>query len=375
MEASTLDYDGTERRFTPVHHYPLPAHLPGRYLPSFNGNNQYRLPDPATGEMRSWMRATSLAKMLDDTFLLNQWRIRKVLIGLTQRLNLQADLEQLGHGLVTGEFDENDARGSLNSLADEAAKAADIDKANEFGTAVHDWAAWVDMELLSVHQVPDLFREHVMESLRLQARYQILPVPEYTERIVLSTRYRMAGTLDRVYLDHSLQRCGGHVLGDVKTSRTLDFARLAHAIQLAFYHSCDLMLSEDGTHWEPLPPMDPDIALIMHLPSDAPGNSDVQPVDLIFGRRALDLALQVREIRHEADKKDPNPFGFGSITGDELMTRWFAARFALQTSTTSAEAAQVWESNQDIWNDALTAAGHATLRALTAHAQGNENAR
>lgn len=366
---ATLDLDGNEVRQTPTHHYPLPPHLPGRFLPTFS-NNRYRLPDPVTGDTRSFTRATTVAKVLDDTFMLNQWRTRKVLTGLSARTHLQADLAQIMDTVASGTVDAAWERKALNGLADECGKVANTDQASEFGTAVHDWAAWVDMGLLSVHQIPEIFRPYVLENLRLQARHQLLPVPKYTERIVMNSTLRMAGTIDRIYVDPRRQHhADGMVLGDVKTSKTMLFSALAFCIQLAFYHSCDLMLSEDGTTWEPMPLMWPDVAYIMHLPSDAVEPASVQPINLELGRQALDLAVAVRDMRRRADKE-------AKVSADTLapvpdFERWFAARLALQTSPTPASVAGVWEENQDIWTDALTEIGLATARALTSETERN----
>lgn len=363
-----LDIDGNEVRQTPVHHYPLPPELPGRVAPTFS-NNRYRLPDPVTGEIRSWTRATTVAKALDDTYMLNQWRIRKVLSGLARRTHLQADLDQIVHEIDYGDVDDKWERSKLNELADDCAKAADVEQANEFGTSVHDWSAWVDMGLLSIHQVPEIVRDHVRVNLELQAAHQLLPIPHYTERIVASSRWRLAGTLDRIYIDPRRGHLAdGKVLGDVKTSKNMDFSGLAFCIQLAFYQSCDLMLSEDGKRWEPMPELWADTAYIMHLPSDDVARSSVQPINLELGREALETAMAVRDIRRRADKHAMlPPDGIAPVPDFE---RWFAARLAIQTSLTAADVASVWESNQDIWTDALTEIGHATMSALNGN--GNE---
>jgi hypothetical protein len=368
MDASTLDATGSETRFTPTHHFSLPPRLPGRYYPSFNGNNQYRLPD-RDGQMKSWPRATSLADVLDDTYMLNQWRIRKVLLGLGLRLNLHADLSQIVYDLESTEIDEDQARRPLNAIADEAAKAAGVERASEFGTAVHDWAAWVDMGLMSVHAVPSLFRAHVLKNLQLQADSQLVPIPEYTERIVMNSARGVVGTLDRIYLD-ARRVDVPLVLGDIKTSRTLDFSGIAFAIQLALYQSCDLMLSEDGLTWEEMPVLRTETAYIMHLPSDNADGSSVAPINLEFGRECLELASAVHDIRRRKSA--------AVLTADDLLypmphlARWFAARRAVQMSSSPADLASAWSDYQDVWTHDLTTMGFALMQALPA--QGNENA-
>jgi hypothetical protein len=360
MAGTALDASGNEVRSTPVHHYPLPPSLPGRYEATFNGNNQYRLPDPETGELKSYSRATSIAKVLDDTYMLNQWRIRKVLLGVGTRMNLQADLMQAADCINSGDPDYGPdwERKTLNAIGEEAASAAGTDKASEHGSAVHDWAAWVDAGLISVHQVPEQFRYAVYKHLELLAGAQLLVVPEYTERIVMSSELNTVGTLDRVFLYRDRL-----VLGDLKTSGRLDFSWLSFAVQLAFYQSCDLMLSEDGKFWQDIPPLEDDVAMLVHLPSTDINNAQVVPIDLEFGRTALALAVHVRDIRSRAKKEAP---ATTALSPHPPLDRWFAARLAVQTSATPSDISQVWTEYQDVWTDDLTTLGLELVKAINA---------
>lgn len=356
MGGTALDDSGNEVRSTAVHKYPLPPSLPGRFQPSFNGNNQYRLPDPVTGELKSYSRATSLAHVLEDTYMLNQWRIRKTLLGLSQRDDLAANLSQIAYDVTSTEKTEDEVRGPLNSLAEQAQSAAGTAQANEHGSAVHDWAAWVDAGLISVHDVPIMFQPAVRKHLELLAQHQLIVVPEYTERIVMNTKLNCVGTLDRVFLSGDMDRFPtAWILGDLKTSGKLDFSWLAFLIQLAFYQSCDLMLSEDGKRWETMPSLDERVAFIVHLPSSGIEQADVVPIDLVLGREALDLAHQVRTMRARAPKEARLS---DIVTASrEPLARWFAARLAVQTSASQAELAQVWSEYRDVWTDDLTTLG------------------
>lgn len=360
MSGTALDDSGNEVRRTKTHGYPLPPPLPGRFQPEFNGNNQYRLPDPVTGELKSYSRATSLAKVLDDTFMLEQWRIRKTMIGLSRRMHLQADLDQAVDAINSGEpeYDANWERGTLNAIAEQAQSAAGTDRANEHGSAVHDWAAWVDAGLISVHQVPEMFRSAVVKHLELLATHQLIVIPEYTERIVMSTQLNCVGTLDRIF---EIGALGPMVLGDLKTSGKLDHSWLAFLVQLAFYQSCDLMLSLDGSSWEPMPSLDPAVAFIIHLPSSDIAQADVVPINLTLGRQALALANSVKIMRTVAKKEGRLP----AIPVQHQQKRWFDARLAVQTSTSQDELARVWSEYQEVWTPDLTILGTEILRTLT----------
>lgn len=369
MSATALDAQGNEVRTTATHHYQLPPPLPGRHQAEFNGNNQYRLPHPDTGKITSYSRATSLAKMLDDMYMVHRWNVRKTLLGLASRQDLKTDLHRIKSDIESTETTEEDSRGALENIAEEAASAAGTNTANEFGSAVHDWAAYVDAGLISVHQVPEMFRAHVIRHLQLLADHQLTVLPEYTERVVMNTELNTVGTLDRVLLKRLRPGDSNSlVLGDLKTSAKLDFSWLSFAVQLAFYQSCDLMLSEDGTCWEPMPSLDDTVAFVVHLPSTDLVKAAIVPIDLAFGREALAHAVRVKDIRSRAKKSAPSTI---DMTPELSLTRWFAARLAIQVSTSYEDVSRAWLEYQDVWTHDLTTLGNETIEA---HAHEKRNA-
>src|SRR5699024_1772855 len=117
--------------------------------------------------------------------------------------------------------------------------AAGASEAAEFGTAVHAWLEAIDQGRMIPAMVPEMYREHVHAYMATLARHAVYPVPEYTERTVLNTEYGLVGTLDRIYQlpDDRL------VMGDVKTSKSLEYGYLSYSMQMAGYASADLMLS------------------------------------------------------------------------------------------------------------------------------------
>lgn len=359
--------DGTAVHQSRTAAYPLPPPLPGRsYEPTFNGNGQYRLPNPETGKLTSYTRASTVAKTLEDTWMLDAWAKRMMLIGLQRSLALQADLDQLITEYPAKENTGNparDLRTPLNDLSEEAQFRAGSKAAAEFGTATHAWCEWVDHGMGSVWDVPELFRPWVLGHRRAMAANGLTADPYWTERIVLNTRYGIAGTLDRLFWTHRREL----FLGDIKTSRGMDYSWLYFAIQLAIYHGASHMLSLDGTAWEPMPALDPHTALVMHLPREEPEAARIVPIDMRFGAEALHAAMTVRRLRSSAEKRA----GSVSYALDSFPTeqrRWFAARFALETSRTEAEMATVWEQYSDIWTDELTEIGRRSLRSANANA-------
>lgn len=345
--ATALDAAGNEMRATPVHHYPLPPALPGYAEPLFNGNGQYRLPDPVTGKLTSYTRATTVAKALEDTYMLEAWKRRHVLMGMSLRPDLGDQLDTLIRKHHRGETDLDDLRDPLNRMAEDAMQTAGTSAYAEFGTAVHAWTEVVDLRVCLLSDVPDIFRSHVHKHLYLLCQNGLTVDPVGVERRILNTKCGIAGTLDRIFWGPD----GVRLLGDVKTSKSLDYSWLSFSIQLAIYQSADFMLSLDGTRWEPMPELDASRALVVHLPSTDWIAGTVQPINLEFGRAALEEALRVRNLRSRAPKEVPL---HSETTHDK---RWYEARYEIEISQTREDVAELWVQYQDIWNDDLTSLG------------------
>src|SRR5262245_29608755 len=149
--------------------YPMPPPLPGRtYVPVFNGNGQYRLPSPWSGKPTSYTRASTVAKTLEDTWMLDAWAKRMMLLGLHQRAatflrkldGLVSDWHGDNPGVETGTRAARDLRAPLNDIAEDAQFAAGSKAAAEFGTAVHAWCEWADHGGY-IWTVPELFQPWV----------------------------------------------------------------------------------------------------------------------------------------------------------------------------------------------------------------------
>lgn len=362
---TALGIDGTAIHQSKTAGLPLPPPLPGRsYTPTFNGNGQYRLPHPETGKLTSYTRASTVAKTLEDTWMLDAWTRRMMLIGLQRSLALQADLDQLimEYPATDTGNPARDLRNPLNELAEEAQFRAGAKAAAEFGTATHAWCEWVDHGGW-IWAVPQMFRPWVIAHRHVLAENGLTVDPNWTERIVLNTQYGIAGTLDRLFWNHR----GQLFLGDIKTSRGMEYSWLYFAIQLAIYHGASHVLSLDGAAWEPMPTLDPDTVLVMHLPRDEPQASRIVPLNMRFGAEALHTAMTVRRLRSTAEKSAQSvPYTVGSMSAE--MARYHAARFAIETSRTQEDLALIWDSYQDIWTDDLTALGRTSLRSANANA-------
>jgi hypothetical protein len=363
---TAIGLDGEVQYQTPVHGLPLPPPIPGRFVPVYNGNGQYRLPDPDTGALTSYTRASTIAKTLEDTAFLDMWSKRMMLLGMWTSPDLYQRVAELGTGWIAknpgvllGPATVSDLKPQLNGISAEAQDRAGATYAAEFGTAVHDWSEWVDAGYGLIGQVPEMFRQWVRNHRRTLADSCLSVAPGYTERIVLNTRYGIAGTLDRLYIDHT----GRWYLGDIKTSKGLDFSWLYFCIQLAIYHSASHVLAEDGSHWEPMPELDKDTALISHLPSVDADAARIVPLSMEFGAKALHTAMVVRRHRSKAAEYAQNVRYV--VASESTTRRYYEARHLVETSETAEQLAAVWDEYQDVWNDALTTLGQDVLRLAT----------
>lgn len=351
-----LDASGQVVHVTHRYGYPLPPPIPGKYRPVFS-RGRYRLPDPESGQTRSFTRASTIAKEIEDTRLLEAWQRRQMLIGLSRSTALAATLDQTVMEARDQSEPEDFLRASLNSLAEDCQLAAGTEMAAEFGTCVHAWTEAVDIGLVHPSRVPRIVRPWVEHYLERMAAAGLIALPEYRERIVLNSRFRVAGTLDAIYLcpDGQLR------LGDVKTSRTMDYSWLYFCTQLAIYLGADYMLSRDGSRWEEMPQLDADVALVAHIPREHPENTAIVALNMVFGEVAMKAALHAREVRKQAGRKARSvPYDVQEMTPEQLLRS--TARHRVITARTEAELAEIWEQYQLVWTDELTALGLRSVR-------------
>lgn len=354
---TVLDMDGNvPERTTEYSGYSLPP-FPDRPQVSYDGYGRYRLPSPSTGRPTAYTRATTISETLDETFNLNQWKIREAVRHVIEAA--QAD-DPLVLKLI--EMFDNDEQGrKINGLIDEINNRYGGRDAAELGTAVHAWLEAIDMNLVLIKDVPDWVRPYVDAYFEILRRTCLTPVAIYVERVVLNDEgeQTITGTLDRIYLAAD----GTLVLGDVKTSRSLEFGWIGRAGQLYIYGRASKMLfknPETGkVEWHPMPKINQSYGVIMHIPSDDPTGATYVTVDLEFGSQVVAESLTARRLRKEAPKLAPGRHTLPIPTA--AQQRETAARLAIQTSTQPGDLSSIWEEYQDVWTDDLTQLGETVI--------------
>lgn len=371
MEVSLDGEIAARVRETEWSKYPLPPEIPGRFRPQYNRYGQYQLPHPTTGRPAAFSRATTIASTLDETYNLDMWIQRQLIKSVMEGVRLQMDLQSGGrtptpeeqqlHEAMTTLWATDPGTQKFNQAADVVNNLQGGRDSSEFGTAVHAWLEAVDCGIVLPSKVPSLFRDHVEAYREVLKRHALLPVPEYTERIVCNDDNgfggqpgeTITGTLDRLF---RVVSTGHLVLGDVKTTKanSLEWGALDFAIQLSIYRYASHMLKLDGSGWDPMPELHSDTAYLMHIPSDDPARSSCVALNMAFGREALQVAVYVRDLRRRAKREGltgviPVP------TPDALA--WAEARHALQDISDPSELATIWEQYEAVWTDDLTTLG------------------
>ncbi|QUE25820.1 hypothetical protein SEA_GLENHOPE_50 [Mycobacterium phage GlenHope] len=368
-----LAVDGTvaaEPRFTKTMGYPLPPENPRAKI-VYDGWGRYKLPSPSTGRPTAYSRSTTVASTLDDTYNLNRWKIRTQVAAVLQALEAEqaaAERDQSGFDAPLDErtetlaslmaelrqkiADGNDNK--TNNVIDQIDNLCGGRDAAELGEAVHAWLEAIDIGIVLPRDVPDMFKPYVTAYRSLLRRYGLIAVPEYVERIVLNDRGEetVAGTLDRIYY---CVTDGKLYLGDVKTSKTLEFGYLTYGTQFAVYGYATKILAVDASGWEPMPEIDQTQCFCVLIPSDVPENAEIVTFDLWAGGEAMIAALAARRIRKEAKKTIP--YRHAIPTPSKQALRYVEARQAIEDIADLSEAGAIREQYQDVWDDDLTRLG------------------
>ena len=258
---------------------------------------RYLLPDPVTGEERTWTRATTVAKTLSDPWGLVDWKLRMVAKGISGR----EDLRMLASMLPV-----DTGKKQLDEVVEKAIDTAGGNVGRILGDAMHKATAKLDSgdepEMLPPY---DRDLEAYRDALPL---YGVRIAPGMVEQVVCLPDLGIAGTFDRIVVWDPAT-----YIADVKTAKTLDYSWLEIAVQLALYANAEWIarpveIDHGGWEWvwEPMPEVNRTQGLVIHLPVGQ-ARCELYWVDLEIGWEAVTLAVDVREWRKRKDIS--RPFG------------------------------------------------------------------
>ena len=339
---------------------------------------RYRLLHPDTGKKVAWTRATTFAKSIQDTFALSQWAQRMTLKGASLRPDIVAAVSTL-------EVKKDKDR--VNSLVEDAKKAAGDKVAANLGTAVHSFTEDRDKTLVGMpvkdREVPEKLRPTVDAYEELIASFGLEPVPGLIEFTTAVKQYEICGTSDRVYrvtrdITFKLNGrtltlyAGEYVVGDVKTGADLSYGWMEICIQLAIYaqglNTSGVWDWGTGQWAKPVLPDNPevllkvrtDVAVVPHLPVDRKQGdplATLYAIDLDEGWAAAVLCAQVRTVRKKAGSTlataltvadvaegDPSePVQRTAARARPVISRPPTLEEKARAVTTQADASAVWQ--------------------------------
>lgn len=293
-------------------------------------NGRYRLPDPVTGKIKSWTRATTWAETLADTYLIQLWQQRMAVKGLALRPDLYA---------LAASMDATD-RDGLNKVAASAMEAAKASARSNLGTALHAFTHAIERgedHAAPADLVPDLdaYRAKIRDA-------EIKTDPHWTERTCIVPSLNVAGTFDRI-VEHD----GELVILDLKTGDRVGYAWGEIEIQLAVYSRATHAWIQGKTGkaaYEPMPEVSQTRGLVLHLPVGQ-ARAELYPVDLAHGWRGAELCGEVRMLRRISKQPAPLPDRTpGMVHPPDVAIKAASSREQLSAIWRQAKALGMWTS-------------------------------
>lgn len=329
-----------------VGRYKLPPNVPEAWEPGYDGK----------WVSRGWMRTTNLVGAYVDTRALHQWEVEMGLKGLADRHDLYEEL--------CTRFGPTSTREDYGKLFERAKDAAKAGAARDRGTLRHEMVEqWITTGQAQGSPLMLLQLAAFREALR---RHCLMPVPEYTECLIINDEVGCAGRFD------TANRCllsGDLHIGDLKSKRRHFFTLLEARAQLAVYAHATAVWDTGRLCYVEPPPFNREVGHIFHMPVD--GDPDTgEPVvfvlelDLVKGWETARFARKIVDDRSEAKSKlslagARRPLPIPTV---ELYARWLSEVEVLEEGSRLVQEAQ----DIGVWCAELEAVAAAAARRLLA---------
>ena len=287
---------------------------------------RYMLPVPGAEQRpeKPWTRATTFAKSISDTYILDKWGLRMAIKGMTIDKGLFALVASTPLPDKTDPETFAQRRNALDAYAEQAKTVAGAKVASSLGTALHTFTEQIDQAGPDGQPpfVPEPWDGAMAAYREMMAAEGFEMIPGLIERIVLCQRFNVAGKFDRILRltrDYTAAvgkrritlHAGEYVVGDLKTGSDLRYGWNEIAIQLAVYANADGIWDPNGWKYEPMPaPLRKDVAVVFHLPVDqAEAGSPIltlYDVDIETGWAGAELCESVRAWRSTRQLSSPH---------------------------------------------------------------------
>lgn len=277
--------------------WPMIAPLPGEeHLAYKSGPNRGLVP---------YYRSSYYGGEIEDDYNLVKWQRRQVARGVF--LGFQRGKLRNGQGGGAPYNPEIEPSTSEEKRAwDKVAEAADEEVGSHrwatHGTAIHAGTELVDLG-------GDLSTLDLVIRERAEAYYAAKKewgwVPTSVETFGVEDINHVAGTWDR-----TMWFGAKHVIGDVKTSGTMNFAGIGFAVQLAEYAHMKVYDPATGQRSEREIPVDLELGWIIHVDRNPGGPVELYPVNIAEGWRfagVVATVMQARSVGRKAIGKHLDP--------------------------------------------------------------------
>lgn len=306
---------------------------------------------PDGGKPIAYTRATTLAGAIEDLNGLIKWKIGRAILGLVDRPDLL--LSAAAH---------RDDKQKLYQIAEDAAEAGGASSSATIGTALHAFVEKINHGL-PTGTIPDAYKADVAA---YEAKMAHL-TPLHVEQMVVLDDLRVAGTPDLIATYR-----GRNYICDTKTG-SIDYPHKM-AAQLALY-SRSLLYTPGNTQRRPLPDVDQERGIIIHLPAGE-GRCDLHWVDLTVGWHAVELAVQVREYRTRKgilEPLDEVAEAVQTLTDAGLdptvIVEELTLAESIQAMNSVEDLGRLWKDHQTEWTPEHTALAAARKAQLSAQPQ------
>jgi hypothetical protein len=302
---------------------------------------------PGGGKPVGYTRATTFVDCLEDKSNLMKWKARMAAVGLAARPDLQ---------LAVAATPVEDKR-KLDALIEEACEAAGASASATIGTAIHAFTERLDRgeELTNI---PPAYLADIEAYKQATAPLTVVQI----ETFGVVDSLKVGGTWDRI-----VNYRGRNYIADLKTG-SIEYGLLKIAMQLGLYANAEQYDHTNGAR-APLPDVDKDRAIIIHLPAGA-GTCELVWVDIRRGWEAVQTAAKVREWRALKDLgtpfQDTTEPVLETVHAPEGLDVDAALTAAINAATTGEELSKLWEENQTIWGQHHTEAAKARKATLAA---------
>ncbi|MCH8349862.1 MAG: DUF2800 domain-containing protein [Chloroflexi bacterium] len=249
---------------TDITHLPLPE--------KFDRWRRRVLPHVHTGKEVGHTRVTTIAYTLEDRFAIEASAKRNLIVGL----GLRPDLYTLA---VSSTVED---RSTLKEIAEKAEDAAGANEGRILGSALHSFTDRIDAG--EDFKVEAKWVDHIDAYCQTLADHFVTIHPEWMEKVCVLPDMTppVAGKFDRLV---TLSGDDKLTVADLKTGKDVTNYATSIAIQLALYANATHIWNGDG--YDPMPEVNKDKALIIHLPArEHPPQCQLYLVDIAAGWEA-----------------------------------------------------------------------------------------